>query len=163
MGVLLSSGCWGNYLPGCTCGSVRLIGSLCSCRLGAQGSAALDVSEHPFLRPDAVAPNRMRCISTQPYILLHACVIYMPPPPPPTHTHPLHVHLPYTPVLREGIRESQRRSVLGEEAAEPSLTWGMGPDGTKPHLLLLHVENGRRARGGGEGGEKISGEKRRRE
>jgi len=89
MCVLLSSGCWGNYLPGCTCGSVRLIGSLCSCRLGAQGSAALDVSEHPFLRPDAVAPNRMRCISTQPYILLHACVIYMPPPP------PLHTHTPF--------------------------------------------------------------------
>ncbi|TNN72765.1 hypothetical protein EYF80_017049 [Liparis tanakae] len=40
---------------------------------------------------------------------------------------------------------------MGEEAEEPSLTWGMGPDGTKPHLLLLHVENGRRARGGGEG------------
>lgn len=42
------------------------------------------------------------------------------------------------------------------------MTWGMGPNGTKPHSLLLHVENGRRARGGGEGGKK-SGAKRRRE
>lgn len=34
------------------------------------------------------------------------------------------------------------------------MTRGMGPNGTKPHSLLLHVENGRRARGGGEGGKK---------
>lgn len=37
----------------------------------------------------------------------------------------------------------------GEEAEEPSLTGGA--DGTKPHSLLLHVENGRRAKGGGGG------------
>lgn len=34
------------------------------------------------------------------------------------------------------------------------MTRGMGPNGTKPRSLLLHVENGRRARGGGEGGKK---------
>lgn len=58
---------------------------------------------------------------------------------------------------KEVLGVSQREAWLGEEAEEPSLTWGMGPDDTKPHSLLLHVENGRRARGGGEADQKKLG------
>lgn len=94
---------------------VRASVFLCSCLRRVHGIVALDVSERPVVRPDAVDPNRMKCISTQPYILLHACVIYMCPPNTHrhTHTHPLCPSFPYTPDLRKGIWESQRRSVAG--------------------------------------------------
>lgn len=35
------------------------------------------VSEHTVLYPDALAPNRMKCIFTQPCILLYVCFMYM--------------------------------------------------------------------------------------
>lgn len=61
--------------------------------------------------------------------------------------------------MEEGGSRSQGVAVPVEEAEEPSLT--RGPGSTKPHSLLLHVENGRRAGGGGEGGsveERIGGQ-----
>lgn len=48
---------------------------LCSCLCRAHG--IVDVSEHTVLRPDAVAPNRMKCRFT--YTSLRLCDLYVPP------------------------------------------------------------------------------------
>lgn len=81
------------------------------------------------------------------YTLVYGCVIYMWPQNTHRYTHTFSLE----PRFEEGGSGNLWGGAwLGEEAKEPSLTWGMGPEGTKPHSLLRHVENGKRARGGGE-------------
>lgn len=72
----------------------------------------LDYFGPPALLLGAVGSNRIKCMATQPHILLHACVIYMSPL---LHvnTHLLCPSFPYTPDLRKGMWESQRRNVAG--------------------------------------------------
>lgn len=161
MGVLLSRGCWGNYLPGCTCGSVCQSGRvpvLMFVRCAWDYRAGFFWASHPASWCCGPKQDEMHMHSTL-YTSSRLCDLYVPTKHTETYTHihSLSPSFPYTPELREGIWEFKRRSVAG------GWSWGatMGPNGTKPHSLLLHVENGRRARGGGEGGKKSGGKRRR--
>lgn len=57
----------------------RTAAFLCSCLRGAHGIAC----PRPVICLRTPASDRMKCISTQPDVLLYACVIYMSP----KHTH----------------------------------------------------------------------------
>lgn len=143
VGVLLSRGCWGNYLPGCTCHCTR-VSALMSTRCTWDCSTLFCIL---LLWPRTPSAYAFGLIGS--FMLLRSILVLSSWP---TRAH-IHTERPclFPMSWERGCGRLRGGARLGVEAEEPSLTWGMGPNSTKPCSLLLQVENGWRARGGGEG------------
>lgn len=139
VGVII---CYGARVRLC----VRASRFLCSCLRRAHRLAVLNVPKHDVLM--LWLQTGWNAYPVNPiYPCLWLCDLYVAPKHTQIHTHTFSLE----PRFEEGGSGNLWGGAwLGEEAKEPSLTWGMGPEGTKPHSLLRHVENGKRARGGGE-------------